>query len=528
MTLDVLAAEAASQEEELAAIKDLGPSEILLRYQARLLETVSQNALTVAEKSRRIGYTWGMAAHAVLVAAAQRSAGGMDVFYIAYEKEMTREFIDTCGMWAKHFGMVASDVQEMMWKDDKEDEGILAFRIIFASGYEIVALSSSPRGLRGRQGLVIIDEAAFHDDLDELLKAALALLMWGGRVVVISTHNGVSNPFNRLIEDIRADRRKGTIIRVTLDDALADGLFKRICQRSSKPWSPEAEASWRQDVIDTYGDAADEELFCIPRASGGQWLPRPLIEARMEAEIPVVRWSCPPEFVDLPDIARGIAVAAWLVAEVRPLLLALPRHQQHFFGMDFGRTGDLSVMWPMSLMPDLVRRTPFTIELRNVPFKEQETIMFYVLDRLPHFMKSAHDATGNGAQLAEAARQRYGIARVEEVKFSTEWYRINMPPYKAAFEDAALVLPRDALILEDHEQLVMEKGVVTLRKVRTGRTGLQRHGDSAIAGALSHFASRQPVGEYAYEAASSVKAPAGSLRSNEDDDRGGTFGPGAW
>lgn len=526
MSLDVLAAEAASQEQELEALKDLLPQEILLPYQRRASQAVSKEALLVIEKSRRIGLTWGTATDAVLTAAARRDAGGMDVFYIAYEKEMTREFIDTCAMWAKYFGMVAADVEEMMWKNDKEDEGILAFRIIFASGFEIVALSSSPRGLRGRQGLVIIDEAAFHDDLDELLKAALALLMWGGRVIVISTHNGVSNPFNRLIEDIRSGRRKGAVMTITLDNALAEGLFKRICQRSGKTWSPEAEAAWRQDVVDFYGDAADEELFCVPRASGGQWLPRPLIEARMEADIPVVRWSCPPEFVDRSEIERAAEVATWLVKELRPLVETLPRHQQHFFGMDFGRSGDLSVMWPLTLMPDLLRRTPFIVELRNVPFKEQETILFYILDRLPRFMKSAQDATGNGAQLAEASRQRYGVGRVEEVKFSTEWYRINMPPYKAAFEDAAIVLPRDALILEDHEQLVMEKGVVTLRKVRTGRAGSQRHGDSAIAGALAHFASRQQVVEYAYQSAAAGK-PKGDTPDDDDNQRG-PFGPGAW
>lgn len=65
---------------------------------------------------------------------------------------------------------------------------IAAGRFTFASGFEIVALSSKPRGLRGRQGYVIIDEAAFHDDLPEVLKAAMALLMWGGKVLVISTH----------------------------------------------------------------------------------------------------------------------------------------------------------------------------------------------------------------------------------------------------------------------------------------------------------------------------------------------------
>jgi hypothetical protein len=54
---------------------------------------------------------------------------------------------------------------------------------------------------------VIIDEAAFHEQLGELIKAAMALLMWGGQVHIISTHNGADNPFNELIQDIRAKKR---------------------------------------------------------------------------------------------------------------------------------------------------------------------------------------------------------------------------------------------------------------------------------------------------------------------------------
>ena len=66
----------------------------------------------------------------------------------------------------------------MFEDDDHEgDKSILAFRIKFASGKEIVALSSSPTNLRGRQGRVVIDEAAFHKDLAAVLKSALALLM---------------------------------------------------------------------------------------------------------------------------------------------------------------------------------------------------------------------------------------------------------------------------------------------------------------------------------------------------------------
>ena len=52
--------------------------DVLLPYQQRAVSVIMGEPVTVIEKSRRIGLTWGIAAAAVLVSAASRSAGGMD------------------------------------------------------------------------------------------------------------------------------------------------------------------------------------------------------------------------------------------------------------------------------------------------------------------------------------------------------------------------------------------------------------------------------------------------------------------
>ena len=64
-----------------------------------------------------------------------------------------------------------------------------------------------------------------------------------------------------------------------------------------REWSAAAEAAWRQDIIDFYGDGADEELFCIPSLSSGAWLPAPLIEARMTVDTPVLRLELPGDYM---------------------------------------------------------------------------------------------------------------------------------------------------------------------------------------------------------------------------------------
>lgn len=414
----------------------------------------------------------------------------MDTLYLGPSLDMAREFIDAAAMWARAFMPAATDVEEFLFKDGP-DRDIQAFRVRFASGYEILALSSAPRSLRGRQGLVIIDEAAFQDQFEEVLKAAMALTMWGGRVVVLSTHNGEDNPYNQLIKEVRSGKRPGALVRIDFDDALRDGLYRRICLRLGRPWSPEAEAAWRQEILDLYGEDAEEELFCVPKSGSGAFLSRSLIEARMRADIPVVRWEMPGSFAEEPDHIREAEARDFCERHLLPLLKALDPHLRTALGQDFGRSGDLSVIWPLQVLPDTTRHTPFIVELRNIPFRQQEQILFYVADRLPRLAGMALDARGNGQALAEYAMQRYGSALVDQVMLSTEWYRKNMPLYKAAFEDATITLPRDENVANDHRAIVVERGVPKLpeKGARTkGTDGKQRHGDSAIAGALAYSA----------------------------------------
>lgn len=479
---------------------------VLLRYQEELLETTALNAVTLCEKSRRTGATWAVGADAVLTASSARGQGGMDVFYIGYNLDMAREFIDVCAMWARGFNeaVVEEGVQEFVFQDQDErgiDRAIQAFRIRLASGFEIVALPSRPRSLRGKQGYVIVDEAAFHDDLAALMKAALAFLIWGGRVLVISTHLGEDNEFNKLIQDARAGRTPYKIVRFTFDDALKDGLYQRICLTRGNEWSADAEGKWRAEIISFYGEDADEELFCIPSKGGGIFLPRSMIEARMSDEFPVIRLEKPSSFAQMPKEDRERDIMQWCEAELALPLKALDPLQRHAFGEDFGRVSDLTVIAPLAIAQTTKRHVPFGVELRNIPFEQQAQILFYVVDRLPRFQGGAMDATGNGAYLAEVAMQRYGATRIAQIKLNAPWYLQNFPPLKAAFEDATLIIPKDDDVLTDLSLVRMQAGIPLIPAVRTGEQNKRRHGDWAVALVLGYFATRANFTEYGYMAA---------------------------
>lgn len=469
---------------------------VLLGYQIRWQE--DQARVKFCEKSRRVGLSWDEASEDALLAA---SKNGMDVFYVGYNKDMAQEFISDCADWARHYNKAATAIEEYLFKD--EDKDIITFRIRFASGHKIVALSSRPSNLRGMQGKVVIDEAAFHENLKELLKAALALLMWGGREVVISTHDGDENEFNEVIKDIRAGKLPYSLHRITFDDALNDGLYKRICLRLGKEWTREDQDRWRRETIDFYGDGADEELFCIPSQGGGAFLPLSMLEAIQDDTVPVLQLTCRPGFVDEPKHIREAETDAWCKEHILPLIGKMPENYPTYFGEDFARDGDLSVVWPIQEQAGLKHRPPFIVEERNVPFEQQKQVLFYICDRLPRFRGGALDARGNGQYLAEVARQRYGKDRIFEVKLSQEWYRENMPKFKAAIEDKETFIPKDGDTLDDHQAIKMVKGIAKVPDTgRTrGRDGNQRHGDSGIAHAMATFARRElkDIGGVEYE-----------------------------
>jgi phage FluMu gp28-like protein len=216
-------------------------NDVLLPYQIRWM--ADESPIKVAEKSRRIGLTWTEAAASALAASASK---GMDTWYLGYNRDMALEFVETAAAWSRQFNKAAKEIEEIAIDDERRD--LLAYRIRFSSGHKIVALSSRPSNLRGKQGRAVIDEAAFHDDLKGLLKAALAFTMWGGCVRVMSTHNGANSAFNELVNEIRAGRKPYSLHRMTFDDALGDGLYHRICTKLGRKWSSAGEAQWRANL----------------------------------------------------------------------------------------------------------------------------------------------------------------------------------------------------------------------------------------------------------------------------------------
>ncbi|WP_195838258.1 hypothetical protein [Methylocystis rosea] len=482
---------------------------VLMAHQLDWIEDESD--LKTAEKGRRTGVTYAEALDDTLIAAKKKSEGGQNVFYIGDTKDKGREFIGYVAHFARIVAGELARIEDFMFEDEREDGSskfISAYRIRFSSGCRVEALSSRPENIRGLQGVVVIDEAAFHKDVRAVLDAVNALLIWGGKIRVISTHNGVLNPFNELIREAKAGKTPFKVHFIPFKKAVENGLFRRVCLITGKTWSAEAEVEWEEKIRSSYGprtSAMEQELDAIPSEAEGAALTRVQIEACMEGGIPIVRWSLPDAFKNYPEHVRKAECKAFCERELKPLLGALDPRRPHYLGQDFARKGDASDILVAATDAMLTRRTQFIVEMRNVPFDQQRDVLYYVGDGLPRFSGAALDATGNGAYLAEKAVQRWG-ERALEVKFTVEWYRVNSPPYIEAFADRTMVLPRHEDVLRDHQALAYVKGIIKVPDDMRykGADGFERHGDTAIAGVLMWHASTLGPVEYGYTPAPRV------------------------
>ena len=120
------------------------------------------------------------------------------------------------------------------------------------NGSQIKAVSSGPEAARSEAlSLLILDEAAFIDKIDEIWTASQSTLTTGGQCIALSTPNGVGNWFHKTW--------------VEAEEAL--GMFNPIRLH----WSvhPERNQQWRDKQDDELGPRmAAQECDCDFTTSG--------------------------------------------------------------------------------------------------------------------------------------------------------------------------------------------------------------------------------------------------------------------
>jgi phage FluMu gp28-like protein len=486
--------------------------------------------IKICVKGRRTGITFATALDDAITIGSRKSAGGDNIYYIGDTKDKGLEYI---GYIAKFQRVIAqaqkqgvSDIEEFLFPDQDEygnTKYIAAYRIRTAAGYQAVALSSRPANIRGLQGKVRIDEAAFHPDVQGVLDAATALLIWGGEIVIISTHNGKNNPFNQLARDIESglygDDTEAKVYRVTFDDAVANGLYERVCMMKGEAATAAGKKKWYTRIRNAYGPrkaAMREELDAVPKDSSGMCIPGVWIERSMPEARPVIRLTCPDDFVDLPDDERKKWCESWIKSNMDPLYGLYDNRLRHVAGMDFARHRHFSVVAPIEITRTLRRKTPFVLEMQNTPVSQQLQIVWALFKSLPRFCGAAIDATGPGLGLAELTADHFGHSMIHQIMLNRQWYAEWMPKMTKGFEDDLYDLCRDADLEGDIRAVEYIDGIPMVPKVQRKdlkEPDLYRHGDFAIALVLGEYSAINLVAEMAY-----FGVPKSGGRFDTDDD----------
>lgn len=225
-----------------------------LFYKAQLDWIKDPSPVLIADKGRQVGFTQSTAVKAVL-----ECLLGNHVYYSSFNKDTTENFIRYCVRAAKAFNVI---FKSRFDKSIVSSDGILTYKIKLSNGFTINALAGNATNLRDKGGIIIIDEAAFRDDLELIMDAANAILIWGGKLWIFSTHFGVDNYFNYLISVAR--ERGYSRHHIPFRLAVSQGMYKLICRKLGIDWSQEREDNWVADIYMKYGVGASQELDCIP------------------------------------------------------------------------------------------------------------------------------------------------------------------------------------------------------------------------------------------------------------------------
>jgi len=331
--------------------------------------------LKLAEKSRRVGYTYAASYRMFRKCMGDRPAGftqwvsSRDMFTA---QELIRDYV---ARWCKLANVAAAGMYGDNVQVIDADKDIRAFVCEFPGGRRIVSLASTPEAFAGKGGDVFLDEVDLHKDSGRLVDMAMPCITWGNQLEAVSAYrvDGSKNtPWARMVAEAKGANPQGASLhRVSIYDAVEQGLVEKIGEVTGNPVARKTflsdlrarcrtVAAWQSQYELIVQDAAGK-LITIEQIMG--------CEATFaEIETMLKTYPTAPRFAGY-DVARKIHAAAW---------------------HEYARIG-------VSLV--LARRE----KNRNRPFDEQEG---WIRSRLrdagrPRIARMAIDATGLGMHMAE-------------------------------------------------------------------------------------------------------------------------------
>lgn len=227
----------------------------LYPFQQQTLKDFHVFDFNIVLKSRQMGISTLVAAYALWLMLFHTDK---NILVISKTQEVAKEIVSKVRF--------ANDNLPSWLKVQSLDNNKLSLKL--KNGSRIVAVSSaSDAGRSFALSLLIIDEAAFIDKIDEIWTAAYPTLSTGGRAIILSTPNGVGNLFHKMWKDAEAKKNNFNTIKL--------------------PWHfhPERDQGWRdkQTEVAKSPKEAAQECDCDFLTSGATVVDLAIIEYYKES-----------------------------------------------------------------------------------------------------------------------------------------------------------------------------------------------------------------------------------------------------
>lgn len=208
-------------------------------FQEKLLYLLNKHDRTLILKSRQLGITTLTAAYALWLMLFKKD---QSILALAPTQEKARNIVDKVRF---AYSQLPSWIKIAAIEDNK-------LSLILDNGSKIKAASGASESARGyTANVLILDEAAFIENAEDLWGSAQQTLATGGRAIVLSTPNGIGQWFHQ--QWVGAETEENNFIPVRL------------------PWSvhPSRDQKWREDQDKELGKRlAAQECDCNFNSSG--------------------------------------------------------------------------------------------------------------------------------------------------------------------------------------------------------------------------------------------------------------------
>lgn len=237
-------------------------------FQDECLEAFQKNKNVIVNKSRQLGLSTIVAAYALWMALFQKEK---NILVIAIK-------LDTAKLFIKKVEAMLLALPEWLVMPKIKAQSVKY--LVFSNGSKIQAIPTSPGAGRGEAlSLLIVDEAAHVEGIDEIWLGLQPTLSTGGSSILISTPSGVGTLFHKIWAAAKEERNDFVAIEL--------------------PWTvhPERDQEWfeeqRRAIIEAQGErGVAQELLCSFAASGDTFLRNDVMEKiYVNIKEPIAYWG---------------------------------------------------------------------------------------------------------------------------------------------------------------------------------------------------------------------------------------------